>query len=125
MRGSAVPVAPVLAMVVGVAIAVFSTVLVATIDRGAQTAIGSVVGADLRVDGVGGADDFVASAAAIPGVEQVAGADDAGPAALRVDGVREPVTLVIVDAQALGASAATEPRSRGRDRGRDPGRRVG
>ena len=40
IRGSAVPVAPVLAMVVGVAIAVFSTVLVATIDRGAESAVG-------------------------------------------------------------------------------------
>ncbi len=51
LRGSATPVAPVLAMVVGVAIAVFSSVLVATLDRGTAVAASSSVGADLRVEG--------------------------------------------------------------------------
>jgi putative ABC transport system permease protein len=103
LRSATVPVAPVLAMVVGVAMAVFSTVLVATIDRGAQTTVDTVVGADIRVDDVTGGEGTVASIAAVDGVLAVAGIDDAGPAVLRVDGVREPITLVIVDALALGA----------------------
>ena len=97
LRGSATPVAPVLAMVVGVAIAVFSSVLVSTLDRGTEAAASSSVGADLRAEGVLFTPDLIETIQGIDGVTATTGVDDAGPAVLRVDRVRDTVTLVVVD----------------------------
>lgn len=100
VRGAAVPVAPVLAMVVGVSIAVFSSVLVATLDRGALQSAQTLVGADLRVEGAG-AGDILDAVRALDGVAAAAPVQDAGPANLRIDSVRDTITLVIVDAASI------------------------
>ena len=103
LRSAATPVAPVLAMVVGVAIAVFSSVLVATLDRGTAVAASSSVGADLRADGALFTPDLDATIQALDGVTATTGVDDAGLAVLRVDRIRETVSLVVVDFAGLAA----------------------
>ncbi len=97
LRGSATPVAPVLAMVVGVAIAVFSSVLVSTLDRGTEVAASSSVGGDLRADGALFTPAIIATIDDVDGVAMTTGVDDAGPSVLRVDKVRDTVNLVVVD----------------------------
>jgi putative ABC transport system permease protein len=97
LRGSATPVAPVLAMVVGVAIAVFSSVLVSTLDRGTEAAASSSVGADLRADSLLFTPELIATIQDLDGVALTTGVDDAGPSVLRVDRVRDTVNLIVVD----------------------------
>lgn len=101
VRDPAAGLAPVLAMVVGVSIAVFSGILVATIDRGVDTAAQATVGADLQVSGPVFGPPLIAELQAIPGVNAVAGVDDAGPGILRVDGVKSVVGMLVVDFAAL------------------------
>ena len=132
LRGSATPVAPVLAMVVGVAIAVFSSVLVSTLDRGTEAAASSSVGADLRADGVLFTPELIETIQGIDGVTATTGVDDAGASVLRVDRVRDTVTLVVVDFAGLAQfrdGLPGRPDERGGWRGararlRRPGRRT-
>ena len=69
VRDQAAGLAPVLAMVVAVSIAVFSSVLLATTNAGITNAARDAVGADISVRGVG---LDAAAAAATPGVQTVA-----------------------------------------------------
>jgi putative ABC transport system permease protein len=69
IRDPAAGLAPVLAMVVGLAVAVFSGVLLGTVAGGLETAAQSSVGADLRIDSAPLDDDQLARIAATEGVE--------------------------------------------------------
>jgi putative ABC transport system permease protein len=71
-RDPAVRVAPVLAVVVGVAIAVFSVAFSATVDSGIRVAARAAVGADLRVTGAYITQDQLDSLAGIEGVAATA-----------------------------------------------------
>lgn len=71
-RDPAVRVAPVLAVVVGVAIAVFSVSFAATVDDGIRVAARSAVGADLRVTGPYLAQEQLDALASLDGVEATA-----------------------------------------------------
>jgi putative ABC transport system permease protein len=102
-RDPAVRVAPVLAVVVGVAIAVFSVAFAATVDSGIRIAAQSVVGADLRVQATFLNKEQLAAFAGIDGVRATAPvyADEQVRAELPGDDV--PVTVYVIDVGELRA----------------------
>jgi putative ABC transport system permease protein len=102
-RDPAVRVAPVLAVVVGVAIAVFSVAFAATVDSGIRVAARSVVGADLRVQATFLNTEQLSALAEIDGVEATAPvyADEQVRAELPGDDV--PVTVYVIDVAELRA----------------------
>jgi putative ABC transport system permease protein len=102
-RDPAVRVAPVLAVVVGVAIAVFSVAFAATVDSGIRIAAQSVVGADLRVQATFLNKEQLAAFAGIDGVSATAPvyADEQVRAELPGDDV--PVTVYVIDVGELRA----------------------
>lgn len=102
IRDPSAGLAPVLALVVGVSVAVFSSVMVATLDRGVDAAARATVGADLRASGPVFGPAALAAIAGLDGVTATAAVDEAGPAILRIDGVKGVVTLLVVDAASLG-----------------------
>lgn len=73
IRDSAAGLAPVLAMVVGIAVAVFSGMLLGTVSNGVATAAHSTVGADMRIDSPPLQQEQLDTISAIPGVEEIAG----------------------------------------------------
>jgi putative ABC transport system permease protein len=101
VRDPAAGLAPVLAMVVGVSVAVFSGVIFTTLDRGVDAAAHATVGADLQASGPIFSDELRAQIAALEGVEHVIGVDDAGPAVFRIDNVRRDIRVIVVDFEAL------------------------
>lgn len=101
LRSPAAGVAPVLAMVVGVAVAVFSSVLLTTIDNGVDAAANGRVGADMRADGPVFDSDMRDRILELEGVDAVAGIDVLGPGILGADGARSTVTVMIGDLAAL------------------------
>lgn len=72
VRDSAAGLIPGLALVVGVSVAIFSTVMVTTVLDGAESAAYREAGGDLRVNGPTISDEQAEQLLAIPGVEQVA-----------------------------------------------------
>lgn len=96
-RDPAVRVAPVLAVVVGVAIAVFSVAFSATVDDGIRVAARSVVGADLRVQASYLNEEQLTALAGIDGVRATAPvyADEQVRAELPGDDL--PVTVYVID----------------------------
>lgn len=72
LRDPTVGVAPVLAVVVGVSVAVFSAVTLSTLSDGIRTAAVSSVGADLRIDALGISDDDLAAVRKVHGVTAAA-----------------------------------------------------
>lgn len=103
VRERTLALAAVLALVVGVSVAVFSSVLLTTLDRGVSAGAAGVIGGDLRVEGPVFDEDAVAGASGVEGVQGVSGIDTVGPAALRIDKVRTTVTLFVVDGATLAA----------------------
>ncbi|MDO7882229.1 FtsX-like permease family protein [Salinibacterium soli] len=101
VRDPAASVAPVLALVVGVSVAVFSGVLVSTIDSGVSSAARGVVGADLQVRGPVFDETRLEAIASLPGVAAISGVDDAGPAVLAFGGDRRTVTVLVTDLAGL------------------------
>lgn len=93
--------AAVLALVVGVSVAVFSGVMATTLDRGVDAAARASVGADLQAAGPIFAPDQLDEVRALPGVASVAGLDDAGRASITVDRVRGTVALIVADVAEL------------------------
>ena len=73
IRDPAAGLAPVLAMVVGLAVAVFSGMLLGTVSNGVTTAAHSSIGADLRIDSPPLQQEQLDDISAIPGVEEIAG----------------------------------------------------
>lgn len=71
-RAPAGGVVPVIALVVGVAVTVMSTVLATSVDRGGHAARWQQVGADIRISGPIVSEESAAALAAIPGVDAVA-----------------------------------------------------
>lgn len=97
----------VVALVLGVAISVFSGVTWSTVRAGIAGSAAAQVGADVRLDvgAEGGAftADDVAAAAAVPGVAGVAEVASAGRASLTVGASSVDVTVLVVDGDALAA----------------------
>ena len=102
VRDPAAGLAPVLAMVVGLSVAVFSGVLVGTLQHGVVAAGESNVGADLRVTGIALTDTTLDAISALHGVSEVAGIYEPPVRFDAVlDGARFSVALVVADTHRL------------------------
>ncbi|WP_454044514.1 FtsX-like permease family protein [Cellulosimicrobium sp. Marseille-Q8652] len=100
---------PALALVVGVAVALFSGVLYSTVRSGVETLAWGTVGADLRVSGPIMDDEVVERLRAVDGVAEVATVTDAGELPLRAGVSGERVTVLAVDTDELAAVQAEVP----------------
>jgi putative ABC transport system permease protein len=103
LRDPAVGVAPVLAVVVGVSVAVFSAVTLTTLDDGIEAAAVSAVGADLRVDSLAVSDSNLAAVSKLPGVAAAARFQLVGSESVTIPGRPAPVTVdvYVADTAAL------------------------
>ena len=102
VRDPAAGLSPVLAMVVGLSVAVFSAVLVGTLQHGVVAAGESNVGADLRVTGVTLTDKALDDISAVHGVSGVVGIYEPLTRVDAVlDGARFSVALVVADTRRL------------------------
>lgn len=106
LRDPSAGLVPVLAVVVGVAVAVFSSVLLGTIRGGIEQSAGQQVGADLRVQGPPLTQEQLEAFAELDGVEATAPVYSTSPTGLQIDGRRRPTTLVVVDIAEMGAVQA-------------------
>lgn len=101
LRDPVAGLAPVLAMVVAVSVAVFSGTMFATLTGGVDDAVESTVGADFRARGPVFADELLAAIEAVPGVAGAAQLQDAGTSSLTAGRATLPVTVILADADAL------------------------
>lgn len=103
LRDSAAGTTAVLAMLVAVAIAVFSSLVLATVDRGAVVAAQRDVGADIRLAGPYFDDDLIERMRAVDGVVDAVGVLNGDYATASGPGGRESVQLLATDAARLAA----------------------
>ena len=102
VRDPAAGLAPVLALVVGLSVAVFSGVLVGTLQHGVISAGESNVGADLRITGVALTDRTLDAISALHGVSEVAGIyEPTTRFDAMLDGARFSAALVVTDIRRL------------------------
>lgn len=92
---------PVVALVVGVSVGLFSAILTSTVDRGTQAAQWAAVGADLRLDGPTVTDEVREQMAGLEGVREVARAGQASWTILTVDGTARSTPVVYVETNVL------------------------
>ncbi len=93
--------APVLGLVIGVAMAVLAAVLLSTLRAGVVTASRTEVGGDLRVDQLALLPADISAVNRIPGVTRVAASDTVDSVQLKVDGLEQGVQVYLVDSDAL------------------------
>lgn len=103
LRDPATGLAPVFALLVGVAVAVSSGILLSVLQIGASDGARAGVGADLSVTAPRIDDDTAERIAALDGVEETVVFASYPAAALEVDGTRERVTVTIADIDRLRA----------------------
>lgn len=109
LREPTLGVTPVLALVVGVSVAMSSGVLLSTLQSGVAEASRAQVGADLRVQGALFTRAQLDSVRQIDGVEQATGISGADAATLDIGGVRESTSVFVVDAADLRAVQGDGP----------------
>ena len=110
LRAGSAGLVPVLAVVIGVSVAVFSGVLASTLVAGTQSAAQTRVGADISVDGVRLDEAGVEAVRDIDGVAAAAGiSTDLFHRLTPQNGNQFPVTLVLVDPQQLAAAQNGAP----------------
>lgn len=97
VRAPALGFSAALALVVGISIAVFSTVLGATVSSALAANAQQIVGADLRVSAVALDDELVAKVARIDGVDAVAGFERVSNITLAAGANQPTVTVVLAD----------------------------
>ncbi|QAY73238.1 hypothetical protein ET445_07640 [Agromyces protaetiae] len=88
---------PVLAVVVGVTVAVFSSVALATVHDGAIAAAETEIGADASLASAPLTRDQLAGLASVPGVEAIGPVYSTAPTTVEIDGQRRTATLIVVD----------------------------
>lgn len=101
LREPAIGLTPVLALVVGVSVAVSSGILLSVLQTGVADAARAQIGADLRVMGGLFLDDDLESVQGVDGVEDATGISGASSTQLEVDGRTRGTSVFIVDAAAL------------------------
>ncbi|WP_314504194.1 FtsX-like permease family protein [uncultured Microbacterium sp.] len=101
LREPAIGLTPVLALVVGVSVAVSSGVLLSSLQEGVTRAAQAEVGADLKVTGGSFTAEQLARVQAIEGVEAATGISGAETATLDIDGQKRPTSVFVVDAADL------------------------
>ena len=103
LRDPSVGLVPVLSVLLGVAMAVLSAILLSTLHTGVDVAARATVGADLRVDGPQLLPPQVAAIRAIPGVATASTVTMDGDVQVQVAGLGQAVTVYFVDSTALAA----------------------
>lgn len=109
LRDPAAGLAPVLALVVGVAVAVSSAVLLTTISTGTESAATTAVGADMRVSGASLTGEQVSAIADVPGVAAIAAASSPESVPIDANGRRTNTSIIVVDTAALARVQAGQP----------------
>lgn len=107
-----------LALVVAIAIAVGSSVLLTTLDRGTATAAAAALGGDVRADGPPLTPDDVDALAELPGVAAVGGVEPIGSVTFSDGPERLQVPAYVVDGAAFAALQPDFPS--GLDAGEEP-----
>jgi putative ABC transport system permease protein len=120
-RDPAAGLAPVLAMIVTVSVAMFSGVMLATLTSGTVTAAQHDVGGDVRLAGPQFLDADVTGLRAIDGVTGVTPVEVIGSGTVRAGRASVPVTVIVTDTAALaeqqaGLADATPELPEARDR---------
>ncbi|RLK49006.1 FtsX-like permease family protein [Microbacterium telephonicum] len=101
LREPAIGLTPVLALTVGVSVAVSAGVLLSVVDRGTADAARAQVGADMRVTGGSFSPDTLVQVGELPGVAAATGISGLVSATVDVAGVRKATSVFVVDAAAL------------------------
>lgn len=101
LRDPSAGLVPVLAVVVGVSVAVFSSVLLGTVRTGIETSADARVGADAAVTGMPLTRAQLDEFRAVPGVAAIAPVYSTRPSQVSVDGRRRQTTLIVVDAEEM------------------------
>lgn len=96
-RSPTIGLAGVLALVVGISVGLFSTVLLTTFDAGVAQAASESVGADARVDAAELTPEQRRAVARVDGVREVAGIRYAGPLTVTKAPVNASVTMLVAD----------------------------
>ncbi|SIN94767.1 FtsX-like permease family protein [Agromyces cerinus] len=101
LRDPSAGIVPVLAVVVGVSVTVFSSVLLGTVQAGVDRAADAQVGADASVAGTPFTLEQLDEFAAVPGVAAIAPVYSAKPTKVTADGRARTSTLIVVDAEQM------------------------
>lgn len=101
LREPSLGLAPVLALVVGVAVAVSSGVLLSTLQAGVRDSAEGQTGADIRITGGTFTQDQLDAVRAIDGVAAATGVSGAQNVQLDMDGRQRPTSVFVVDAADL------------------------
>jgi putative ABC transport system permease protein len=99
----------VFAVVIGVGIALFSTVFLSTVRSGIDSAAVADLGADVSIRGQGIPESVLDEVAAVPGVEATAAVYADQPVVVIVGGSRTRVRAVVVDTERLAAVQSGRP----------------
>ena len=105
-RSPTIGLAGVLALVVGISVSLFSTVLLTTFDAGVAHAASESVGADARVDAAGITPEEQAAVARVDGVHEVAGIRYLGPLTVTDAPINDSVTALLADTAPLSTLRA-------------------
>ncbi|GAA1510332.1 putative ABC transport system permease protein [Agromyces terreus] len=106
LRDPSAGLVPVLAVVVGVSVAVFSSVLLGTIQTGVEAAASHRVGADASVAGRPMTRAQLDEMRELPGVEVIAPVYSTRSASLSIDGRQRTTTLIVIDVAEMQAVQA-------------------
>jgi putative ABC transport system permease protein len=109
LRDPSAGLVPVLALVVGVSVAISSVVLLSTLRTGVDTAARMTVGGDLRVAAASFTIDQSEQLRDVDGIEVVGGISGVEPATLDIDGERENATVFAVDSAAIREAQGDRP----------------
>ena len=109
VRDPAVGLAPVLALVIGLAVAVFSTVLWSTVQTGSTSHAVAQLGADLRAQALVISAEQVAEVATLPGVDAAVSVTQQGRADVTVGNRVERAHVYLTDTETLGKVQADLP----------------
>ncbi|WP_193509483.1 FtsX-like permease family protein [Cryobacterium sp. BB736] len=109
LRDPSAGLVPVLALVVGVSVAISSVILLSTLRTGVDTAARMQVGGDLQVSGSSFTIDQHEQLTQVDGVDVVAGISGAEPATLDVAGERGNATVFVIDGGAVRQAQGDQP----------------
>lgn len=101
LREPSIGLTPVLALVVGVSVAVSSGILLSALQTGVADASRAQVGADVRITGASFTRDQLDQVSAVGGVAAATGISGATPATIDVKGVKRGTSVFVVDAADL------------------------
>lgn len=109
LRDPSAGLVPVLALVVGVSVAISSVVLLSTLRTGVDTAANMAVGGDLRVAGASFTLDQLDELRGLDGIDVVGGISGVEPATLDISGERENATVLAIDSAAIREAQGDRP----------------